>query len=431
MPIKNPSIEYFVKSKLNLVKSFKDMKINSTVMPEIIKSFERTNDVVAPTQSQISSRNINAAQFKPPTINQPPNLSQQQSIQNYSAAAKFSLPQQKPSQNLYANLQNYSTVNRFPAPQPSVQNLNSGVQNETANLKFPIPQPPSQNTSSSSQIEPASNKFTVPNPAIQNPNVSFKSRPQIPQSTMPQQFSKSTHDLRAFSGQGAASTNPFPQPKFSTSASQISFSSPPNSSQRPSITLPQPPSTGFVQKNVSNPNFSAPMPGIPSSVRDSSQTVAKPDFSSTSPAMPRSDLFSTRASAPFPVNQASSQQKFGNLSPRSVSTHPIGTEANIIEKAPEIVTNFDNFISELKSKAAEKNSLIIRQRKNQCLNALSSYENTDKSALSPSTIEVMDLVLKRMERLDDRLKLDIDVLIEGQSDCIWLKAISELIKMLY
>lgn len=96
-----------------------------------------------------------------------------------------------------------------------------------------------------------------------------------------------------------------------------------------------------------------------------------------------------------------------------------------------IVNQFDLLIATLREKAALKNSLIIRQRKNQCLQALESYGFVNKSTIPPSLLETMDLINRRVETVDSRLKPDIDMIISQQDDCVWLKAVAELIKMLY
>ena len=116
--------------------------------------------------------------------------------------------------------------------------------------------------------------------------------------------------------------------------------------------------------------------------------------------------------------------------PVTGAAHPVASENTDIDPR-NVLSSFERLIAVIREKAAAKNSLLIRQRKNQCLSALESYNSVDKQTMPHSLIETMDLVCKRVETPDARLKPDIDMIVEPQSDCVWIKATGELIKMLY
>ena len=193
------------------------------------------------------------------------------------------------------------------------------------------------------------------------------------------------------------------------------------SQQFSNINAPTPSSVRGTMSNI--PQFSGvTQPNPPSAV----SSIPQPSPPSATRVMPNSAIPQPKspamAMAPKPVSNAFAGQTYP---PKSASYGD--NSLNTVE----IVRNFNSLVESLKAKAATKNSLIIKQRKNQCLNALSCYDTIDKSTIPFSLLEIMDMLNKRLEIIDERLKLDVDLIVDRQGDCVWLKAVSELVKMLY
>lgn len=107
------------------------------------------------------------------------------------------------------------------------------------------------------------------------------------------------------------------------------------------------------------------------------------------------------------------------------------TSQNLVENADYISKAFMELISEVRRKASANTALILKQRKQQCLNALSSFDSLDKSKLPSAILHAMDLISKRVAADGSNMKPDLDALVSEYSDVVWLKATVDLIKMIY
>ncbi|KAI4292533.1 hypothetical protein PAPHI01_1807 [Pancytospora philotis] len=96
-----------------------------------------------------------------------------------------------------------------------------------------------------------------------------------------------------------------------------------------------------------------------------------------------------------------------------------------------VAREFDDFVSVLRDRAAAKNSLIIRQKKNQYLAALATYDSVNKGSLPPELLEAMHRVAACAQSVDAQTKREVDTIVSPLASCVWLKAAAELVKMLY
>lgn len=185
------------------------------------------------------------------------------------------------------------------------------------------------------------------------------------------------------------------QPSMQSMRTQAPIQQPNGSVQpvRPS-TSPRPITS--PRSTVSPRPITAPYPQHPSRPEHASRTIPQPRPSIQHPASPPGP-------APLPGNPA----------------------------RDEILHKFGELLKVLREKADTKNSLLIRQRKMQCLNALGIYESLDKSVISDSILSVMENLVARMKVEDERLKHDVDVLVQQERECVWLRAVSELVKIVY
>lgn len=118
--------------------------------------------------------------------------------------------------------------------------------------------------------------------------------------------------------------------------------------------------------------------------------------------------------------------------PAAVAAPVSGSGAVPVADRVQIFARFDALLHSLRERAATKNSLLIRPRKIQCLNALDTYSTVNKDAVPLQILNAMELLVKRMDAPGDgRLKLDVDLIVQDQQDCMWLRAAAELIKLLY
>lgn len=248
-----------------------------------------------------------------------------------------------------------------------------------------------------------------------------------------------------------------PQPSITVPAQQ-NFAAPPMS-QHPGFNTPQP--------RPSQPSFSTPsQPGLGASQQTTDfgqgpvsgavyPVSAQPSFA----VPPKSPYFPQRqATVPasgysnIPQPSTQSTPAFKSFSPSGFSGIPQrvpvpqmpsspraqlqsvslkSTDQPLIENADKIISDFTNLVSEVRQRADANKSLILRQRKQQYLNALGPYDSLDKTKLSPSILHAMDLISKRVAAAGDNMKSDLDILSEGCNDVVWLKAAVELIKMVY
>lgn len=257
-------------------------------------------------------------------------------------------------------------------------------------------------------------------------------------------------------------TSGIPKPPSPRQQSHIQFPSAPSNVNNtsstvygnPPLSVPQFPSApssniyGNLSSSVSQPQIShvptsgysiphsseIPKPSMPAPIHN---TFPKSPYSGAIPQRP-TGFFSQQNSSVgsnFPQRQPSIPQIQPVSAPRS---NPLPSIQNIsntsspeIENAPEIVSRFEELVIEVKQKASMNNSLILRQRKIQCLNALNTYDSIDKNNIPSSILHTMSLVTKRFFSAGENMKNDLSILVEGFNDVVWLKAVVELIKLVY
>ena len=167
--------------------------------------------------------------------------------------------------------------------------------------------------------------------------------------------------------------------------------------------------------------FSGPIPINP--LKGSMAPTPKP----ISPIPPFSSMDSSNKGSqtnPSTIKPSSPIMNVQNVSSRS-------KEALSVENPQTVLSTFDQLVADVRQKAALNNSIILKHRKNQFLNALNGYETIDKNNIPSSVLYAIDLVSKRIEANGNNLKPDLTVLVEGYSDVVWLKAFVELVKMVY
>ncbi|KAM0680612.1 Methylosome protein 50 [Glugoides intestinalis] len=285
---------------------------------------------------------------------------------------------------------------------------------------------------------PLNNAVLTPAPyptrnPISQPNQIFpgiKSSPSVatqplPISSSQVQFAQpkikapSSYTQPSFKAATQPSYQPTPQPSFGN-ASQPSFVSQPKSPYSGPI-----PQAGFPQK----PSSSIPIPqaGFPQKP-SSSIPIPQPRISYPSPpaqkipVSPYQQATPQRPIAPSTASNAQQQVQDGTSDASSQT---------LMENSENIITSFNMLITQVKQKAASNTSLILRQRKQQYLNAIAGYESINRGSISAPFLHAMDLVSKRFFLGGENLKNDLGIIADNFSDIVWLKATVELIKMVY
>lgn len=186
----------------------------------------------------------------------------------------------------------------------------------------------------------------------------------------------------------------------------------PTSSSLPSI--PKMPASAPIPSAV--PRATPRMPGIPSAQH--------------SPKLPSS------FAVPSPVSNRPKEPaaSFSGLpQPRKIQqptpTSPAQTVPLSFSPA-EVVSRFDAFLADLRERANTKNSLLIRTKKAACLGALHLYEE-NKSELPANLLIIMDAILKRVAMGGMTLKQDVEMIVKQEPNCVWLRALSDLVRMVY
>ncbi|KAI5168736.1 protein transport protein SEC31 [Pancytospora epiphaga] len=194
--------------------------------------------------------------------------------------------------------------------------------------------------------------------------------------------------------------------------------------------------------NMIQPNFSFPSGSMRSSITRPPAGVVPPAPASMGyppvgiPSKTALEGFSRQKSSganavPMPSVKPVSTLPYSQIPTALEQLHVTNTQISTPVDAVAIVKRFDSLVSMIRERAAAKNSLIIKQRKNQHLNALGVYDTINKSAIPVGVLETMDTICLRMETPDITIKSDIDAIVSKQNDCIWLKAFSDLVKLLY
>lgn len=274
-------------------------------------------------------------------------------------------------------------------------------QPQYASQAFPSPAQYSGQQFPAPQYSPPQPRYPPAQPQYQNPQAPYQTpqtpyqNPQTPYQTPQTQYQNPQtqyQNPQAFPsppvqspyGTPPAYRSPPTQSPYGSSPAQSPYGTPPSPiGQKVSIPQRLPPTPQFQQTGAAIPQ----------------------------PGMPKSPTF---RDGPVPAPQ-------GMPKPPSP----------MMEGAEEIVATFGDLVSEIRTKADANKSLILRQRKQQYLNALTAFDSLDKVRLPASILHVMDLVSKRVTSGGDGVKSDLDILIQGFNDVAWLKAAVELIKMVY
>lgn len=290
------------------------------------------------------------------------------------------------------------------------------------------------------------------------PNTAFSGTP-IQTPTQPQHFGRplgpvSTPTPYAPRTPGSLSSQSFSSVKTSPSAATQSF---PTSSSQVSFSQPAMKASSYVQpsfKAPTQPSFqSNPVPSFGNASQGSFAAPPKSPYSAPipQPGFPQKPTSSiptpqARISHPAPPIQKMPESPYTQATPQRPmmpSMGPTNTQQKdpntslemlgqtLIENSENIVTSFNTLITQVKQKAASNTSLILRQRKQQYLNAIAAYESLNKSSISGPILHAMDLVSKRFFLGGENLKNDLGTIADNFSDIVWLKATVELIKMVY
>lgn len=217
-------------------------------------------------------------------------------------------------------------------------------------------------------------------------------------------------------------SSPFPRTPSAQGFPGTTYSSRASSPFPSAIPQPQ---TGLHAKS---PHVSIPQPSRPVTLSNSmpSSIAGIPQRPARMPSPP------TFTRMPVPPTSSPRSADYASIARPSIQSvtgkSPSGMQA---DNPTEIVSKFEAMMNELREKAAAKNSLILRQRKIQYLNALNSYNSIDKANVPVDILHAMDLITKRLKHVDEAMKTDLDVLVDGFSDVLWLKAFVELAKMVY
>lgn len=207
--------------------------------------------------------------------------------------------------------------------------------------------------------------------------------------------------------------SPFPRP-----SAALGFSSTARSSTT-STPFPGTSSHGVHVKSPRLGNIPQPPRPVASGISMSPSSTVVPQRLSRMP----SPSASIRAPIPRPASHTPAPRPPVQMDGSSSGTH--------IGNPSDIVSNFETTANELRERSASKNSLILRQRKIQYLNALNSYNSIDKASIPSGLLHAMDLVTKRIKCADETMKTDLDTLVDGFGDVLWLRAFVELAKMVY
>ncbi|ELA41207.1 uncharacterized protein VICG_01806 [Vittaforma corneae ATCC 50505] len=335
--------------------------------------------------SQVLSDRMKGLSVKSAPVDQSPHRIQQPPMPSSSQLSYNMLQSKQPSCNVASAPQQGFNVPQQRPSQPS----------------FSVPTAPQQSFNVPQQ-RPSQPSFSVLTAPQQSFNVP-QQRPSQPSFGTPSQLGLGVSQQGAFIpknqqaadfGQGPVSGAVYPAP------AQPSFTVPPKSPYLP-------------QRQISTP--AAGYPNIP---QPNPQATPAP-FKSFSPSG-----FSGIPQRSVPQMPSSPRGQLQNIPSKP-------TDQIQVENADKIASDFTHLVSEIRQKADANKSLILRQRKQQYLNALSPYDSLDKSRLPPLVLHVMDLVSKRVAAADDNMKSDLDILVDGYNDVVWLKAAVELIKMVY
>lgn len=269
---------------------------------------------------------------------------------------------------------------------------------------------------------PRSNHTTTGQPSVQIPTM--PQRNIFTSSAIPKPLSPRQQSHIQFPSSTMNSSNPpLSVPQFPSSSSI--YGNPPSSASQPQINYPA--NTGYNIPHSSS-NVEIPKPPMTAPIHSSFSMPPKSPYSGSIPQRPAGFPSQQSFGGNFPQRQPSIPQVQAVSSPRpnsqSISSPEIGN-------ASEIISRFDELVTEVKHKASLNNSLILRQRKIQCMNALNSYDSIDKNSIPSGVLHTMNLITKRFFSPGENMKNDLSILVEGFNDIVWLKAIVELIKMVY
>lgn len=220
--------------------------------------------------------------------------------------------------------------------------------------------------------------------------------------------------------------------------------------------FPQPPNAQSIQSQFQQPSILGgyQQSGVPTMQNSFQQPSAphqnfacppKSPFSGPVPMNPlRNSTFAGNKPQPTSILQPSINLPSKPLSsPQSMAQKSVSPQLNIqnvtsrsreslsVENPELIISNFEKLIADVRQKAAQNNSMILKHRKTQFLNALNSYDSIDKTNIPSAILYAIDLVTKRIEVGGNNLKPDISLLVEGYNDVVWLRAFVELVKMVY
>ncbi len=351
------------------------------------------------------------------------------------------------------NNNNINFNNNF-IPKPNSNITNSFIQTPNTNMSNSFIQTPNSNINNSFIQTPNSN---INNSFIQTPNsnnntnngsyIGNKSNSSFGNNPANNSISSSNFIYNNNSNISTNISNSNNLPNYNNSNMFINSNNITNtaasfSKNQTPATPKMPSKQGTVSMSVHN--FKIPSPSMPS--RPSVDPVSiNPSFSE-SPVSAHLHVRPTNA----PMDSVLINPSFAE--PQSINNSYSNTSHNFFQQPesavypddqrpnttmPEssdraaIIQKFENLLANLKNKASANNSLIIRARKIQCLNLLDSYYSTDKATISSNLYNTMDAVCERVKNPDSKLKLDLDMLVSSEVECVWLKAAINLIKMLY
>jgi len=402
--VSDPKIKYYIKTRENW---------RENIFPK--QSGASTANRKADSEQQYSGAGVEK-QFegmgispnKAPAREKTPGFFSTPNLPPAPGAGSFSRPQSipkpsisPPSTNSMSAMNNTMSVNNGSYPPRPSQQQPFGHPSQQQPFGHPGQQQPF------SQPTPNTNSSSIPKsipspPGGQQAFPGIKTGvPQFPGNKGPIQFPKSPGIPRP-NNQAVNSFRP-PMPTTPYNASTTPYNAPTTPYNAPTTPYNAPTASSY---NAPTTPYNAHVPPSMNGTPVSRGTPLPPQFNA-------------RPEMPITPNVAFSQGMSSEPAQKSVANRS------------EVIKMFDDLVSAMRVKASEKNSLIIRQRKNQSLAALASYDSINKNEIPENVLYDMSALCRRMESPDERLKADVDFIANRQSECVWFRGLADLIKIVF